>query len=82
VLDNATMQTDPPKADPSKRKRRWFQFNLWMLFVVTTIVAVQCAVCLPTLSDWQGRSEYREPMRRSEVGSHKNLAIKVHWPPR
>ena len=26
------MQTDPPKADPPKRRRRWFQFSLRTLF--------------------------------------------------
>jgi hypothetical protein len=26
--DNAAMEADPPKADPPKRKRRWFQFSL------------------------------------------------------
>ncbi|HEV2970986.1 MAG TPA: hypothetical protein VGY55_13520 [Pirellulales bacterium] len=34
------MQTEPPKAEQPKRKRRWFQFSLRSLFVVTTIVAV------------------------------------------
>jgi hypothetical protein len=48
------MQTEPPK-----RKRRWFQFSLRTLFVVTTIVAVQCAVCLPALKEWQSRKRLR-----------------------
>ena len=26
------MQTEPPKAEPPKRKRRWFQFSLRSLF--------------------------------------------------
>jgi hypothetical protein len=34
------MQTEPPKADPPKRKRRWFQFSLRTLLIFTTIVAL------------------------------------------
>jgi hypothetical protein len=30
VGDNAAMQAEPPKAAPPKRKRRWFQFSLWV----------------------------------------------------
>jgi hypothetical protein len=33
VTDNAAMQTEPPKADPPKRKRRWFQFSLRSLMI-------------------------------------------------
>jgi hypothetical protein len=29
--DNAAMQTEPPDAEPPKRKRRWFQFRLLTL---------------------------------------------------
>ncbi|HEV2968861.1 MAG TPA: hypothetical protein VGY55_02655 [Pirellulales bacterium] len=36
------MQTEPPKADPPKRKRRWFQYRLRTLFLVVTILAVPC----------------------------------------
>ena len=43
VGDNAAMQTEPPKADPPKRKRRWFQFSLRTLMIVVTLLAVPCA---------------------------------------
>ncbi len=36
------MQTEPPKAEPPKRKRRWYQFNLRTLMIVTLLV-VACA---------------------------------------
>jgi hypothetical protein len=53
VGDNAAMQAEPPKAEPPKRKRRWFQFSLRTLMIVVAIVAVQCAVCFPALKGWQ-----------------------------
>ena len=31
------MQTEPPKAEPPKRKRRWFQFRLRTLMIVTLL---------------------------------------------
>jgi hypothetical protein len=49
VRDNVAM------SDPSKRKRRWFQFSLRTLFVIVATLAVQCAVCLPKLRE---RQEY------------------------
>jgi hypothetical protein len=38
--DNAAMQTEPPKAEPPKRKRRWFQFSLRTLMILTLICDV------------------------------------------
>jgi hypothetical protein len=37
------MQADPPKAEPPKRKRRWFQFRLRTLMIVVTLLATVCA---------------------------------------
>jgi hypothetical protein len=34
------MQTEPPNADPPKRKRRWFQFSLRTLMIVVTLFAI------------------------------------------
>jgi hypothetical protein len=39
------MEAEPLKAEPPKRKRRWFQFSLRTLLIVVTVVAV----ILPTL---------------------------------
>jgi hypothetical protein len=36
------MQTEPPKAEPPKRKRRWFQFSLRSLMIGVAILAVIC----------------------------------------
>ena len=54
------MEAEPPNSDPPKRKRRWFQFSLRTLLAVVTIVAVDCAVCLPILKE----SQRREAVRR------------------
>jgi hypothetical protein len=43
--DNAAMQTEPSKAEPPKRKRRWFPFSLRALLIFTLICAIPCA-CL------------------------------------
>jgi hypothetical protein len=37
------MEAEPPKADPPKRKRRWFQFSLRSLLIGVTLLAVVCA---------------------------------------
>ena len=37
------MQTEPPKADPPKRKRRWFQFSLRTLLIFTLISRLPAA---------------------------------------
>ena len=36
------MQTEPPKAEQPKRKRRWFKFSLRSLMIVVTLLAVPC----------------------------------------
>jgi hypothetical protein len=40
--DNAAMETEPLKADPPKRKRRWFQFRLRTLMIGVTLLAIPC----------------------------------------
>jgi hypothetical protein len=37
------MQTEPPKADPPKRKRRWFQFSLGKAIVAILVVLLLLA---------------------------------------
>ena len=34
------MEAEPTKAEPPKRKRRWFQFSLRTLLIVVTLLAV------------------------------------------
>jgi hypothetical protein len=58
------MQTEPPKADPPKRKRRWFQFSLRTLMIVANAGA----------SGEAGVSYYRDPADISTGGfSIRNL---------
>jgi hypothetical protein len=49
---------------PTRRKRRRFQFRLRTLSVIVAIVAVQCAVCLLMLREWQRQSEEVERHER------------------
>jgi hypothetical protein len=58
------MPTEPPKAEPPKRERRWFRFSLRSLLIFVAIAAVQSAVCLPMLSEWQKYNNSAERMRR------------------
>jgi len=46
VGDNAAMQTEPPKADPPRRKRRWFQFSLRSLLIGVPYLGVYAGVML------------------------------------
>jgi hypothetical protein len=43
VTDNAAMEAEPIKAEPPKRKRRWFQFSLRTLLVFTVVCAIGSA---------------------------------------
>jgi hypothetical protein len=70
------MQSEQPKADSPKRKRRWFQFNLRALFVVVAIVAVQCAVCLPIVREW--REQRRIVAELDELMAHYLRIIMRH----
>ena len=44
------MQTLPAKAEPPKRKRRWFQFSLRTLLIFVALLAVPLAYI-----GWQSR---------------------------
>jgi hypothetical protein len=41
VGDNAAMHNEPLKADPPKRRRRWFQFSLHSLTIFTTVAQLR-----------------------------------------
>ena len=53
------MQTEPPKAEPPKRKRRWFQFSLRTLLIFTVVVAVAAG--------WLGRKMEQKRKEREAV---------------
>jgi hypothetical protein len=73
------MQIEPSKADPPKRKRRWFQFSLRTLLVVVTIIAVQCAVCLPLLREWQQRRQRDAELDELVKLITSNVAPSTGW---
>ena len=56
AMDNSAMQSEPTKAEPPKRKRRWYQFSLRSLMIFTLIVAIPCA--------WLGRKIERKGQER------------------
>jgi hypothetical protein len=49
VGDNADVETELPDAEPPKRKRRWYQFSLRTLLVVTILA------CLVAMEVFKGR---------------------------
>ena len=63
------MQPDPPKAEPPKRKRRWFQFSLRSLLVTTFIVAVACG--------WLGKKIEQKRREREAVEAIVKLGGQV-----
>jgi hypothetical protein len=70
VTDNSAMQTEPPKAEPPKRKRRWFQFSLRWLMIAVTLLAVPLGYV-----GWQAKI-VRE--RRDEAERLANYPQVVH----
>ena len=40
------MEAEPLNSPPPKRERRWFQFRMWTLMIVVTLVSVLCGVIL------------------------------------
>jgi hypothetical protein len=56
---NAAMESEPAKATPPKHARRWFQFSLRTLLILTLIVAIPCA--------WIGRKIEKKRRERGAV---------------
>jgi hypothetical protein len=46
------MQTEPPKADPHKRKRRWFQFSLRTLLIAVVAFSFALAAMRFATDGW------------------------------
>jgi hypothetical protein len=55
------METEPPKADPPKSKRRWFQFSLRTLLIGVTLLTISCA-------NAPGTAAPDAPNRKTAVG--------------
>jgi hypothetical protein len=58
-LDNPIVPIEPLKAEPPKRKRRWFQFSLRTVMIFTALVAVVCG--------WLGSKIERKREERDAV---------------
>jgi hypothetical protein len=71
-VDNAAIESEPPKADPPKRKRRWYQFNLRSLMIVVTLI---CAVA----SAWLGIKIDQKRKEREAVEAIVNLGGTVEY---
>ena len=67
--DNATMQTEPPKAISPKRKRRWFQFSLRTLMIVVTLLAGACAYFARSIEIARTRSAMLDQIRDVDQGN-------------
>jgi hypothetical protein len=58
-----------------KPRCRPFQFRLRTFILIVAIAAVQCAVCLPMLREWQSRRELERKLQevmklmRRDIGS-------------
>ena len=61
--------SEPPKADTPKRKRRWFQFSLRTLLILT----VACAVGAARVA----REMERKRIRALEEKAHEELRAMV-----
>jgi hypothetical protein len=71
VRDNAAMEAEPPKVEPPKRKRRWFQFRLRTLMIFTLICAIPCA--------WLGRKIDKKRREREAVDVIQRLGGYVQY---
>jgi hypothetical protein len=65
------MQTEPPKAEPPKRKRRWFQFSLRSLLIFTAVCAVSAG--------WLGRRIEQKRIERVAVEAIVRMGGRVAY---
>jgi Leucine-rich repeat (LRR) protein len=64
------MEAEPPKADPPKRKRRWFQFRLRTLLVGTLIVGLASGRLGKTIEEKYNKQREVEEQRKSWDEAH------------
>jgi hypothetical protein len=68
VGDNAAMESEPPTAEPPKRRRRWFQFSLRSLMIFTVVCEIPFG--------WFG-ARMRRAERQKEFGIAFTLGFAV-----
>jgi hypothetical protein len=68
AADNAAMEVESIKAEPPKRKCRWFQFSLRTLLIGVTLLCVACANLTHELKIvQQRRDEWNRSVNRRQV---------------
>jgi hypothetical protein len=69
--------------ESQERKRRRLQFSLRTLFVVVTILAVECAVCLPMLREWEANRKWQERQAEhiTSQRGRRTIILEIHSGP-
>jgi Leucine-rich repeat (LRR) protein len=63
------MQTEPPNAEPPKRKRRWFQFSLRSLMMLTLLVGLGMATWIVPIKNRAERQKAAVEAIKNDSGS-------------
>jgi hypothetical protein len=71
------MPTEPPIADPPKRKRRWYQFRLRTLLIVVALLAVASGYFASQAQIVRERDSWLKKAHQRDVGPG---VISLHWP--
>jgi hypothetical protein len=69
------MQTEPPKTDLPKRKRRWFQFGLRSLLVFVTLLAIPCGY-----AGWQAKIVRERKSMREWIRERRGICMDADLP--
>ena len=75
--DNAAMEVEPTKAEPAKRKRRWFQFSLRSLLIGVTLLAILCPAATWVVRDRQRLIREQEQLIHDKDDAKMQAAIAV-----
>ena len=71
------MQAEPLKAEPPKRKRRWFQFSLRTLLIGVTLLAILCPAATWVVRDRQRLIREQEQLIQDKDDAKMQAAIAV-----
>jgi hypothetical protein len=79
VGDNAVMQTEPSKAEPPNRKRRWFQFSLRTLLIGVTLLALLSGYVVRQRAFVEERQRFLDESRHQPIFATSDEAPDVPW---